>query len=135
LESRTLAFFLLIHTWSLLNSIAIYSGFLLWAPWLYRGGSPVHYLIPVSAWLYVRVSLGQELRLRRWDWLMLVPAILHLLEMLPFYLMPYSEKAAMVAENYAKNPNNFLRFTEGILPAYLHSFIKEAMFLGSAALQ
>lgn len=135
LESRTLAFFLLIHSWTLLNSIMISSGFLMWAPQWYRGGSPVHYLIPVSAWLYVRVSLGQELRLRRWDWLMFVPAVLHLLEMLPFYLMPYSEKAALVSDNYAHHPDNFLRFTEGILPAYIHSFIKEAMFLASAALQ
>ena len=130
-----LAFFLLVHAWSLVNSVILFSGYLIKVPWLYRTGSPAHYLIPVAAWLYVRVSLGQELRLRKGDWWLFLPAILHFLEMLPFYLMPYDQKLALIQNNYKTYPEIFLRFQEGILLPYAHSYIKITAALVSAAFQ
>ena len=124
LESRMLALFLIVCAASLFVSVVYFSSHMIYCPWLFRTGSPVHYLIPVFAWLYVRTSISQELRLKKYDWLLFVPAILHFLEFLPFYLMPYHQKLELVRSNYTSSPENVRSFSEGILPPYFHPAIK-----------
>src|SRR5215203_5813237 len=58
--------------------------------YVYRFPSPLSYLLVAAAFLYLRAVLKNEHRFKRWDWLHFVPALLHLLEMLPFYFSGFT---------------------------------------------
>ncbi|MFH6999363.1 helix-turn-helix domain-containing protein [Flavobacterium sp. FlaQc-57] len=59
----------------------------------------------------------------KWDWLHFVPALLHFIEFIPFYLMPTQEKIEYL--RYAFSHVEILsKQQEGFLPANFHPFLK-----------
>ena len=89
-------------------------------PWLYRLPSPIYYLMFPSAWLYVRMLLNDENRLRKKDWLHFIPAFLHLLEMMPYYFSSIANKQHNLAASYNNPLGNYLH-NEGMLPSFVHN--------------
>jgi AraC-like DNA-binding protein len=92
-------------------------------PWLFRLPSPVYYLMFPSAWLYVRMLLNDESKLRKSDWLHFIPAIFHLLEMMPYNLSSIENKQLNLAASYNNLLGNYLH-NEGMLPSYVHNAIR-----------
>jgi AraC-like DNA-binding protein len=67
------------------------------------------------AYLYVRSVLEQSYRFKKWDFLFFLPAILHALNLLPFYLLPASEKLEVISNAYI-NKKLIALEPEGLLP-------------------
>ena len=89
-------------------------------PWLFRMPSPFYYAMFPSAWLYVRMLVNDEAKLRKWDWVHFVPAFLHLVEMMPYYFSSIEFKQLNLAASYNNPLGNYLH-NEGMLPSYLHN--------------
>ncbi|MEI6264188.1 MAG: helix-turn-helix domain-containing protein [Sphingobacteriia bacterium] len=92
-------------------------------PWLFRMPSPIFYAMFPSAWLYVRMLVNDETKMRKWDWLHFLPALLHLLEMMPYYFSTLAHKELNLAEAYNNPLGNYLH-NEGMLPGYVHNAIR-----------
>jgi AraC-like DNA-binding protein len=105
--------------WYVLIHLLIVTGWIRQVPHLYRIGSPLYYLIPPFAFIYVRSLLYDETKLRKWDWLHFLPAILNVIDLIPFYLADTATKKQVVDAIYL-NYNLAYQKGSGILPAFWH---------------
>jgi AraC-like DNA-binding protein len=121
--NRFLVTFLGIMSLALFMNFMILSKFILQFPWLYRLPSPLFYFLVPSAYIYVRMVLLDEPHARKTDWLHAIPALIHLLEMLPFYLGSNEIKIAQIIED-SQNPMGLMANTEGWLPVYIHNLLR-----------
>ena len=121
--SRMLALFLLILALLNLNGVFLNSQLFLEFPRLHKLTLPFTLLIAPVAYLYMRSVLKGELKLKKYDWLFLLPAVLYAVNMVPYYTMPIEEKQAHLIKFYA-NRSMQGTFNEGILPAYTFPFIR-----------
>jgi len=124
--NRLLAFGLLnISIVLLLNGLTYVDWFYLTFPHTYRLGIFTQYLLAPFFYLYVRATIRREVSFYKWDWLHFVPAVLHFIEFIPFYLMPTDEKVRYL--KYAFSHLELLsKQQEGLLPANFHPFLKTA---------
>jgi AraC-like DNA-binding protein len=122
-SKKMLIWVLLILSLLNLNGVIYHNGWYMQVPWLHKIAIPFTLLIAPVTWLYIRSVLGVELNARKTDWLILVPAILFAINLVPYYLMPLEEKRAYLAEYYQKSS---LRTSEGegLLPPYIFPFIR-----------
>lgn len=67
------------------------------------------------SFLYVRSVLKQQYRLRRTDLLLFIPAVLYMVNMIPFYLMPTPQKLEIISRSLADR-SLVVREREGMLP-------------------
>ncbi|ADY52580.1 helix-turn-helix- domain containing protein AraC type [Pseudopedobacter saltans DSM 12145] len=105
--------------WYVFLYLLIVTGWLAYIPGIYRIGSPVYYLIPACNYLYTRSVLLDETRFRKYDWLHFLPATLHAMELLPYYLSGPQEKQ-MVANAIAGNFSLAYQRGDGLIPAFWH---------------
>jgi AraC-like DNA-binding protein len=82
-------------------------------------------MIP-AAYLYLRVILNEEKKFRPRDVLHLLPAIFHLLELIPWYLHSSGFKREWL-NNYLTDPDFVIQLREGLLPAYAHNLIRSVL--------
>jgi AraC-like DNA-binding protein len=106
----------------------ISSGLILKVPHLFRTASPVIYLIAPTAFLYVRSVLKEERRFNLLDSIHFFPALLHFLELIPFYIES-AETKMHILEMVLANPDYSLALYEGILPLNWHAFLKTSLGL------
>ena len=108
---------LLVYTNLVGNATVEYSSIL-----LFRIPSLVMYLVPPISFGFFRSLLNNETKFKRWDWLHLLPFLLHALELTPFFL-----------NGRTLNPNEFDTVTkayklslvsEGLLPKQAHVILK-----------
>jgi AraC-like DNA-binding protein len=118
-----LAWLLLTLSITLLNSVFFYSGFDLMYPGLFKIGLPISFLILPAAYIYVRSVLLGELKFRKYDWWMLVPAVLYTIILFPFYIMSAEEKRAIISE-FLKDQSLRSQVGEGMLPPFIFSFFR-----------
>lgn len=106
-----------------LNGLTYVDGFYIAYPHSYRIGVFTQYLLAPFFYLYLRATIRREGQFYKWDWLHFVPAILHFIEFIPFYLIPTAEKTAYL--KYAFSHIEILSMQkEGFLPANLHPILK-----------
>jgi AraC-like DNA-binding protein len=122
-SNRLLAMVLLIFALINLNSVFIYKAWFLHFPYLHKFVLPITLLVIPASWLYVKSVLRGELKNSKTDWLIIIPSMLCLIDLLPYYTMPLAEKKAYL-EEFFKQPYMQARFSEGILPPYVFSFIR-----------
>jgi AraC-like DNA-binding protein len=67
--------------------------------------------------------VNDETKMRKWDWLHFIPAVLHLLEMMPYYFSTLAHKKLNLAAAYNNPLGNYLH-NEGMLPSYIHNAIR-----------
>jgi AraC-like DNA-binding protein len=106
-----------------LNSILFQTGWYMSSPWFHKVALPFSLLPYPVAWLYIRSVLLGELKFRKYDWLLLLPALIFAINLLPYYIMPIDEKRAYLIKYY----NSSLLKTsdgEGYLPPYVVSFVR-----------
>lgn len=112
----TLSFFALVIT--CLNLFLFYSRLILYVPWFYKISSPINLLVGPSLFIYVRASLKGELVFRKYDWLFLIPTIIHGVDLFPFYFMPADDKR-VILQQYVEDPLFRMRFgKEGAIPQF-----------------
>jgi AraC-like DNA-binding protein len=94
--------------------------------YIYRFPGPLYYLIMPGAYLYVRAVINDETKLRKWDFIHFLPALLRLVELVPFYLTSYAYRKSLV-EQLVKDPENTIKLSEGVLPPYSHTILLSAL--------
>ncbi len=113
---------LLVYTNLVANATVEYKSIL-----LFRIPSLVMYLVPPISFVFFRSLLNNETKFKRWDWLHLLPFLLHALELTPFFL-----------NGRTLNPNEFDFVTkayklslvsEGLLPKQAHVILKSLSML------
>lgn len=115
------------------NFILIISSFFYWLlssghffdyPHFLRVPAPFHYLIGPSIYLFVRTLLKREKSLQKWDWLHFLPFVLHVIELIPFYIQDASVKIEMIKVFQSNYASSFSNFDDGFLSSKVHTLIK-----------
>ncbi len=122
-SNRLLAMVLLILALTNLNGVCLYNAWFLHFPYLHKFILPFTLLITPLAWLYIRSVLRGELKSSKNDWLILIPSIACIIDLMPYYTMPLAEKRVYLEEFFA-NPYLQARFSEGILSPYVFTFLR-----------
>jgi AraC-like DNA-binding protein len=101
----------------------VLSRLILEIPHFYRLPSPLYYLMFPAAYLYVKLLINDRTRLERKEYLHFTPALIHLIEMMPFYLQSTEAKMNHLTRVFNQNIE-FYAHNEGWLPPYLHNIIR-----------
>ena len=107
------------------------SGLILKVPHFFRLPSPLYYLMFPAAYLYVKTILSDRTRLQKKDYLHFIPALIHLIEMMPFYVKSAEEKLVVI-KSVVNQHIDIYAHNEGWLPPFFHNIIRGAMALGYA---
>jgi AraC-like DNA-binding protein len=90
--SKFLGLYFLIFCARIILAYYATGGRLIQYPHLYLVGSPIHFLAPPVAFLFVYFMLYPHRKWRVWQALLFLPFVLHLGELLPFYFGPLEVK-------------------------------------------
>ncbi len=110
-----LAFYYLFQVWCVIVYLAIYYGWIVNFPHLYRTAAPIHYLLPPLTYLYVRAVLFNEKKISTNDIWHFIPFLLFFLNYIPFYILPVIEKTKIV-QSALKNYSTTYQYQVGIVP-------------------
>jgi AraC-like DNA-binding protein len=114
-SSRLLAGYLLCFSFLALNFALMTTSFFQSHPHFWRVLGWASFSFAPLAYLYTRSVLEQSFKFRKWDLLLFTPAILHALNLLPFYLLPASEKLEII-DNALINKKLITSEPEGLWP-------------------
>jgi AraC-like DNA-binding protein len=92
LASKFLGLFFLVFCARIILAYFATGGRLQEYPHLYLIGSPIHFLAPPIAFLFVYFMLYHAKKCKIWHCLLFLPFVLHLVELLPFYFGPVENK-------------------------------------------
>lgn len=89
---------------------------------------PLSYLLGPLLFYYVKTTLSDSNKLEKWDWIHLLPAILTIINCLPFTTLPFEQKKQIAHEivNVTEDYNldfNFVSFEFILLSRSVHLFI------------
>lgn len=106
-------------------------------PHMLRTVSPLMYLSAPFFYFYIRNSLEGTKGLRPKDWLHFLPAVIHFLELIPFYLQSYETKM-LIVEQIIEQPYLVSKLGEGMISMSFHylfrSLLQVIYFLYSVVL-
>lgn len=112
-----LALFLVVYALNIGSYLIVVFKWLTEVPFLYKVAAPISYLAPPLAYLYVRSVLKNEIKFQSNDLWHFIPVLLVAINYLPVYLMPFDEKAVLVAR-VVEDPFGVLYEKDGFLPPY-----------------
>ena len=98
--------------------VLIIYGIIIDVPYLYKITAPINFLLPPIVYLYVRVMLFNKQKLNILDFLHIIPFLLVLINYLPFYLLPISNKKDIIQELF-KDINTSYKIQVGYLSEYI----------------
>jgi len=98
--------------------VLIIYGWIIDVPYLYKISAPINFLLPPLTYLYVRVILFNKQKLNKLDFLHIIPFILVVINYVPFYLLPISNKKDIVLE-LLKDINTSYKIKLGYLSEYV----------------
>lgn len=110
-----LALFFLFEVWCVIIYLAIYYGWIVNAPHIYKTAAPINYLLPPLTYLYVRAVLFNEKKYSAKDIWHFIPFVLFFLNYIPFYILPIIEKSIIV-QSAVKNYSTTYQYQVGIVP-------------------
>ena len=105
----------------LLVYVLVIYGWIINVPYLYKTTAPINFLLPPIVYLYVRAILFNKEKLNTLDFLHAIPFILFVINYLPFYLLPVSNKKEIVL-GLVKDLNT----SDKIQVGYLSEFVFNA---------
>ena len=114
-SDNLLALFLLFAVWCVIIYLAIYYGWIVNAPHLYKTAAPINYLLPPLTYLYVRAVLFNEKKISNKDIWHFIPFVLFFLNYIPFFILPIIEKS-MIVQLAIKNYSTSYQYQAGIVP-------------------
>jgi AraC-like DNA-binding protein len=122
-SNHLLAFVLITFAFQNLMLILLFSKLMLKVPWLLRVFAPTTFLLGPAAYLYVRSVLNDELKFKKHDWMLLIPAVLVIINFIPYYILPAHEKVNFLSKNfYGVIPNQ--DSGRGILPNAVYYLLR-----------
>jgi AraC-like DNA-binding protein len=121
--NRTLAMFFFVTGYCIWGYILISTQLIAYLPILYKTAAPFNYLYFPLGYLYLRVVLNNEPNYKSKDIIHLLPFIISIIDLLPFYFMPLSEKSALVKLVLKDNSIIYLN-KDGLFPVGIHYFIR-----------
>jgi AraC-like DNA-binding protein len=124
--NRLLAITVFGLTLAMLQAFLIYTGYLEKFPHFFRIPSPFYYLSLATSYLYVRAVLNDETSFKKYDMIHFLPATLHLVELMPFYLKSGDEKREII-QRLLQDPGQIVQLNEGMLPPYIHNLIRSTL--------
>ena len=110
-----LSFLLLLHCWSVILFLILYSEYILLFPHVFKTGLPLNFLIAPCSYLYVRAVLLNEKKFQKRDLLHLIPFVIVLFNYIPFYLLPVNEKLIVIQNSLNDWPTTF-KYQAGFIP-------------------
>jgi len=123
LANRTLAFFFFVTGYCIFGYIIISTHLISYLPILYKTAAPFNYLYFPLGYLYLRIVLNNEIKYRKTDMLHILPFLISIIDLLPFYLMPLQQKTALV--NLVIKDNSIIYLNkDGLFPVGIHYFIR-----------
>jgi AraC-like DNA-binding protein len=122
-SNRLLAFVLIIFSFQSMMQILFFSRLILITPWLLRAFAPFTFLIGPLTFVYIRSILNDELKFKKYDWLLLIPTILVFINFIPYYLLPSYEKINYLNKNFY-NKVGIQDSGEGFLPNIIYYIIR-----------
>lgn len=118
LSKNLLAIVLITIATTALAGVGFYTKFFIQYPFLYRLNAPLTVLVLPTLYVYTRSVLAGENRLRKLDWLLLIPSLLLLLNLIPFWALSHEEKSQIISRQLQSIQLQG-RVDEGFLPAYV----------------
>jgi AraC-like DNA-binding protein len=110
-----LSFLLLLHCWSVILFLILYSEYILLFPHVFKTGLPLNFLIAPCSYLYVRAVLLNEKKFQKRDLLHLIPFVIVLFNYIPFYSLPVNEKLIVIQNSLNNWPTTF-KYQAGFIP-------------------
>jgi AraC-like DNA-binding protein len=110
-----LSILLLVHCWSVILFLILYSEYILLFPHVFKTGLPLNFLIAPFSYLYVRAVLFNEKKIQKRDVIHLIPFFIVLINYIPFYLLPVNEKVTVIQDSLNYWPTTF-KYQAGFLP-------------------
>jgi AraC-like DNA-binding protein len=110
-----LSFLLLLHCWSVILFLVLYSEYILLFPHVFKTGLPLNFLIAPFSYLYVRAVLLNEKKFQKSDLIHLIPFVIVFINYIPFYLLPVNEKVTVIRNSLNYWPDTF-KYQAGFLP-------------------
>jgi AraC-like DNA-binding protein len=110
-----LSILLLVHCWSVILFLILYSEYILLFPHVFKTGLPLNFLIAPFSYLYVRAVLLNEKKIQKRDVIHLIPFFIVLINYIPFYLLPVNEKVTVIQDSLNYWPTTF-KYQAGFLP-------------------
>jgi AraC-like DNA-binding protein len=110
-----LSFLLLLHCWSVILFLILYSEYILLFPHVFKTGLPLNFLIAPCSYLYVRTVLLNEKKFQKRDVIHLIPFVIVLINYIPFYALPVNEKMTVIQDSLNHWPTTF-KYQAGFLP-------------------
>jgi AraC-like DNA-binding protein len=98
--------------------VLIIYGLIIEVPYLYKITAPINFLLPPIVYLYVRIMLFNKQKLNNLDFLHIIPFLLVLINYLPFYLLPISNKKDII-QDLLKDINISYKIQVGYLSEYI----------------
>ncbi|MCH7396975.1 helix-turn-helix domain-containing protein [Belliella sp. DSM 107340] len=130
LNNKLLGFSLFFYNLILLVYFSWFeAGYILEVPHLIRSVSPLMYLSAPLFFFYVRNTIDGTQGLRKFDWLHFLPAFIHLIDLIPFYLESSAFKYALV-EKIVEQPNLINQLANGLIPMSFHYPFRTILQLG-----
>lgn len=123
LANRTLALFFFVTGYCIFGYIIISTHIISFLPILYKTAAPFNYLYFPLGYLYLRILLNNEIKYRKSDLLHIIPFLISIIDLLPFYFMPWQEKSALVNLVIKDNSTIYLS-KDGLFPIGIHYFIR-----------
>ncbi len=94
-----------------------HAGWILKYPHLIRSVNPLMFLTAPFFYFYIRNTIFDRIGLDKRDIIHFLPALLHVLDLLPFYLLDYESKLAL-AKIFVENPRTLNLYANGFIPSY-----------------
>lgn len=98
------SYLLLISLYGITHYFTIYSNSVFWLAFFYSNFSPLMLLMGPSLYFYIRNTLKDQQGLKKYDFIHFVPAIIHFIGQIPYYLKPFVYKQH-IAEMIISNVN------------------------------
>ena len=100
---------IMLSVYALAHYFIVYGNSPFWITVFLNNFTPTHLLIGPFIYLYVRGTLNNSTKLNKHDWIHFVPAVIHLIGVIPWYIKPWDEKYA-IASQVMGNMNVILKF-------------------------
>ncbi len=118
-----LSVYFFLQIWCVAVYLLIFTGWIIYAPHLYKSAAPINFLLPPLSFIYVRVVLFNEKKLTKNDFFHFIPFLLFIINYIPFYLIPTIEKQHIV-ESTINNFSLTYQYKAGIIPEFISYILR-----------
>jgi hypothetical protein len=118
-----LGFALLTSTYGIFINQLLFSGLIFQYPYLFKTASPFHYVSAPLYYLFVVLLLHPKRGFKKIDLIHFLPFILHLIELLPFYLSSNAVKLELL-NDLMLNKIKFTESNNGLFSVQQHFVLK-----------